>query len=1351
MTASSVTIKSLSSLKSYCCSVLAVFIGSSLVLLPSLASAQNSWDYSKDPLFWSQGVKPNVALMLDNSMSMTALVADSTFQTAKNTSGSWQLCTGFNDVNGTCTSGTNVADTFSVKSKIVTPISAPKLTVSRTWYNSGGSSTDPATSSCTSSRNGFIKQAGRTASTTASSNFTPRKIAICLPDHGIRTGDAVTLTNSSFNGSGMPLNTTYYATSVTQHGFKLATSPANATSGIALDLNSTVNLGSSGSFTVTVSPTKYYATSTTYIGSTVVSYCDTTQTFGRNYLGQSGSRLAGYVPIKEENVGVFVRNSSSNPSITACVRWQMASTQGSVVNTTMVGTKVSGMFDGNATDYTSAGDTSLNGYGKHLLNTYVKTNKSNVNLDAMDDVIPGVNRIQAAREAAQSVVSEFYEKMNIGLFAYNAKTIRTIPKYGSSPSTMLDNLIGANKSLAKQDLPASALDGAIGGLTASEYTYLATTQKHINDYFKKPYSVDEKGGPIAYRCQKNYAIIMTDGLPYTSDKGELEEVAFDGFQDLITSGTDQDGKSFQADPWKTQNVIPYVIGFGLENDLLRKTPLVNRISIPASDIASNTFTLKDHGLKSGDVVGIASSTTAKTTTVYYAAVINNDKFRLVNDKSKVQNCINTNNTTNCVGMSGGKVISTGPGKSFFSFTPEQLAADLSQVFREADNITSSASAVSANSKQVGGDTLVYQAKFTTKDWSGAVTAYPITVDGNGKAEVNTNVEPTSKGWSTKQTLKSRSQRSSNIFTWSKRLKVSGGVTKQLGPMEFVATDSMYDNLAADQQTALGANKDEALNTVRWLLGEEITGFRARESENGLLGDVINADPEYLGALNFGYEALPSSAANCSGTSCTGKEQYAAYVQDRKLNRTPVLFVGTNHGFVHALNAQTGEEMAAYVPAGVYTDWQDTISNGERDTTEASIHKFRLLRTYPYKHEFLVDGSATVADAFNGSTWKTYLVGGLGAGGRSVYALDVTDQANFSSATSLVKWELIDPDLGYSYGKPIIARMKDGKWYAIFPNGLDSNEDKARVFIVDIESGAVVKKLLGNDTDGPNGMMAVQVRLDATRTVLDIYAGDIRGNIWRFDVSSESSSSWSTSGSRVFQAKDSSGHVQSITGGLRLGAHPGGLGTIVYFGTGKYFEVNDNAYSADTRPRDDAFYAVLDTRQGSTVNKSSLVEQELTQDGDIRQMNSPKDVSWEKGAKGWYIKLPDAGERIISSPLIFGGRVIFTSIVPSGEGSCEGSGYGWLNEVDALTGKQFDKPVLDTNNDGRISSNEELASSVKVTGGLPSDPSVLGGGEHDYKMMGTTSQTNSIQFISETQVDTEGLKGGSGRMSWQQLQ
>ena len=203
------------------------------------------------------------------------------------------------------------------------------------------------------------------------------------------------------------------------------------------------------------------------------------------------------------------------------------------------------------------------------------------------------------------------------------------------------------------------------------------------------------------------------------------------------------------------------------------------------------------------------------------------------------------------------------------------------------------------------------------------------------------------------------------------------------------------------------------------------------------------------------------------------------------SRRNTVFVGSNGGMLHAFDARTLEEHFAYVPATVHGKlWELARPN--------------------YSHQFYVDGQVAVADAQREGDWATILVGTLGAGGRGIYALDVTQPQNFTESDVL--WEFTaedDPDLGFTYGEPLITRIDD-TWVAVFGNGYNSEENQAYLYVVDLiegpnPDGTVMHKIPLGDP-GSNGLSGVAGWRDvATRTRLDrVYAGDLNGTVWRVD-------------------------------------------------------------------------------------------------------------------------------------------------------------------------------------------------------------------------------------------------------------
>src|SRR5699024_8937377 len=130
----------------------------------------------------------------------------------------------------------------------------------------------------------------------------------------------------------------------------------------------------------------------------------------------------------------------------------------------------------------------------------------------------------------------------------------------------------------------------------------------------------------------------------------------------------------------------------------------------------------------------------------------------------------------------------------------------------------------------------------------------------------------------------------------------------------------------------------------------------------------------------------------------------------------------------------------------------------------------------YQHQYYVDSPPWAGDAYIAGDWKTVLVGATGAGGRAVFALDVTNPDSFSAND--VMWEFTHPDLGTARGQPSTARLENGQWVAIFGNGSYSDNGKAVLFILDLETGEPIGDPIelpdGSSTNGLSTPVAVDI-------------------------------------------------------------------------------------------------------------------------------------------------------------------------------------------------------------------------------------------------------------------------------------
>ncbi|HRE31157.1 MAG TPA: PilC/PilY family type IV pilus protein, partial [Candidatus Berkiella sp.] len=294
---------------------------------------------------------------------------------------------------------------------------------------------------------------------------------------------------------------------------------------------------------------------------------------------------------------------------------------------------------------------------------------------------------------------------------------------------------------------------------------------------------------------------------------------------------------------------------------------------------------------------------------------------------------------------------------------------------------------------------------------------------------------------------------------------------------------------------------------------------------------------------------------------------------------------------------------------------------------------------------------------------------------SLYALDVTNPTNFTEANAANVYlfefsDINDPDFGYVQGQPVIAKVRTGlnqsKWAIIINNGYNSTvadgnastTGRAALFILFIEQGAngawvadqsYIKIPVGpTNLTTPNGLSSpYAVDVDGDYIVDYVYAGDLKGNMWKFDLRNTTPVNWKNNATLLFTASNTTAGDQPITAPPVVGAHPNGLsyGVMVYFGTGKYLELADNS---TTNQSTQSFYGIWDKLQGVTVAKSGLVQQqilaEVTSNSNNYRVVSSNAVNWNTNL-GWYLNLyvnnSNNGERQISQPLLRNGNVIFS--------------------------------------------------------------------------------------------------------------
>ncbi len=667
-----------------------------------------------------------------------------------------------------------------------------------------------------------------------------------------------------------------------------------------------------------------------------------------------------------------------------------------------------------------------------------------------------------------------------------------------------------------------------------------------------------------------------------------------------------------------------------------------------------------------------------------------------------------------------------PDNYFLVTNPLGLEAALDRAFITILS-NSSASSVATNSTSMQTGTTIYQARFNSNDWSGQVLAFPVNPDGTistsptwdaglvvngqnfntGRVILTYNTDPAS--------------RDGVAFRWPSNPASPGTDDIPLALVNYLntaPTTSVNDGRGQQRLDYLRGDPSQE--------GATATAFRQRPTSK--LGDIVNSNPNFVGPPSAGL----------------GEASYAAFRLEH-LERTPMIYVGGNDGMLHGFRAADGQELLAYVPSKAHT-------------------QLNQLTSKTYTHRYYVDGSPQVGDAYVGAQWRTVLVGGLGAGGQGLFALDITDPAQFieANAGTAVLWEFNDtddPDLGYVIGQPSIRKMANGRWAAIVSGGYNNSEadaaagaGTAALFIIFLDgpSGANRTWVAGTDyikidtgtgsAGTPNGLgepFAADINADG---VVDfVYAGDQLGNLWKFDVRDVTPVSWTAAAQRakLFSAKDAANNPQPITARVEGTLHPTGQGYMIVFGTGKYLEPTDpqGPYLAQT------FYGVWDKNDGATVSvqttvssRSQLLQQTISDV--VVGANTFRVVStglpvWSQDTTpptaddsptrhmGWYMDFPASittGERSVFRPILTAGRLIFTTLVPSTQ-TCLFGGTSFMMVIDPATGARIGAAVLDVTANGILDNNDQVssggvnvyASGVQSNIGITPTPTIIRGG------------------------------------------
>jgi type IV pilus assembly protein PilY1 len=740
------------------------------------------------------------------------------------------------------------------------------------------------------------------------------------------------------------------------------------------------------------------------------------------------------------------------------------------------------------------------------------------------------------------------------------------------------------------------------------------------------------------------------------------------------------------------------------NDIRLDKPVrVKTFSIDVDESGDGEIDCNKRGSKATEPSGCASSggsVQPRNSQFYLAA-----KYGGFNDRNKDGNPFKTfasNGTSVLNNNTEWSANGTDPDNYFLASKPEKMIKAIQDIFKKTATGSGTIAGVTLTASKISTDSsYVYQPGFDSSKWSGSLSKLELKLVDKGTGD------KTAPGYVPDYVI---SLQDAKTPTWDAGIKLTGTpatttpAAAAVDPVPLPAARKIYtakveadgslttvpfiwDDLTIDQQglldksplapfasDGLGKKRVNFLRGVRSdEIGQENGIFRSRER---VLGDIINSGPVYVGA--------PASNVQGSG--------YQDFYKAHK-DRTKAVYVGANDGMLHAFNAADGTELFAYVP-------------------NILIASLNQLTSPDYVHRPYVDGALTVAEAYVGSAWKTVLASGLGGGAQGVFVLDVTEPTRFTSGSAAI-WEFTDKndsDMGNLSSPPLVAKFKTGvtdngvpiyKYFVVVPAGLNNYKDDGAsnttepgigaLFLLSLDKkpgDAWVKdsnyykfKTPIKDQALANGLSSPALVLGNDGAVRYAYAGDLQGNLWRFDFTD--AAPWRnalgdpksiSTNTPLFTAQDNPGNRQPIVTQPKVVFAPGG-GYVVVFGTGKFVESAD-AESAKFKTQ--SFYAIYDTTYTAykVSGRGALVERKLASvnDSDGRVITGDDFIYGTSAAtrKGWYLDYlgsDKTGERSVTNSLVAYGKLFFNTLIPGTDPCTIGGGRTY--SLDVLTGLPLD--------------------------------------------------------------------------------
>ena len=594
-----------------------------------------------------------------------------------------------------------------------------------------------------------------------------------------------------------------------------------------------------------------------------------------------------------------------------------------------------------------------------------------------------------------------------------------------------------------------------------------------------------------------------------------------------------------------------------------------------------------------------------------------------------------------------------PDNYFRANNPATMIASLTSTFEGIlKKVSGSSKAFSVKNSVITAGDLSFASSYKGDDWSGDVIANQITTSGSivtetpiwsaaAKLGTQAAVVGTVKGWDTGRFIAT-----STCVAGTAGAKICTGVPFRPA------------SLTATMQSNLGASY---INVVNYLRGEKANEgiLRTRAS---LLGDIVGSkvivvgspSAPYIDSLNPGYSSFKSANAS----------------------RSTVSYVGANDGMLHAFKGTDtgGQELFAYVPNALFQG-----ANG----VPADTGLVKLSQP-TYAHQFYVDATPIATDVnFGGgsSDWHSVLIGGLGKGGKSYYALDVTDPDAMSNEATLrtkVLWEFSHEKMGYTYDIPLVVKTTKYGWVVIFTSGYNNLDGQGYIFIVNVKTGALLETIAtgaGSVADDAGLAHISAFTADSRSLLVDAaYAGDLLGNVWRFDL---------TGSPTIYPAPEkiatlispSNNLPQPITTSPVIEIDQTTSKRYVFVGTGKLLASTDT-YDAQQQ----SFYAILDGTRNAFFTSGTLPSvvggfpiYRNDMNDNTATIATGIGTNPSKSA-GWYVDLPvvtnangTVGYRVNVDLASSAGQVVVVANLTQGE-ACSPSGINQLYAFSYGTGR-----------------------------------------------------------------------------------